>query len=131
MSRVYAIESTPTLVGSVADHRFIADPAELRRWVGAIASGDSARMHRLASMPDWVSAIVADLKGAHGRAFVQVGAEQPPQIHAWAHALNEALGGRGTTFELIEPVAHEPIDQAAALSTLIADMQAGRGLAPS
>ena len=39
MSRVYAIESTPTLLGSVADHRFIADPAELREWVGAIASG--------------------------------------------------------------------------------------------
>ena len=39
--------------------------------------------------------------------------------------MNEALGGRGTTFELIEPVAHEPIDQAAALSALIADMQAG------
>ena len=39
MSRVYAIESTPTLLGSVADHRFIAGPAELRQRVGAIASG--------------------------------------------------------------------------------------------
>ena len=57
---------------------------------------------------------------------MHVGAEQTPQIHAWAHALNEALGGRGTTFELIESVAHEPIDQSAALSTLIADMQAGQ-----
>ena len=67
------------------------------------------------SMPDWVSALIADLKAAQGRAFVHVGAEQPPQIHAWAHAMNEALGGRGATFELIEPVAHEPIDQSAAL----------------
>ena len=26
MSRIYAIEPTPTLIGSVADHRFIAGP---------------------------------------------------------------------------------------------------------
>jgi molybdopterin-containing oxidoreductase family iron-sulfur binding subunit len=125
MSRVYAIESTPTLAGSVADHRFIGGPAELRQWVGAIARGilEDARS---ASIPDWVSAIVADLNGARGRAFVQVGAQQPPEIHAWAHALNEALGGRGATFELIEPVAHESVDQAAALNSLIADMRAGR-----
>jgi MoCo/4Fe-4S cofactor protein with predicted Tat translocation signal len=125
MSRIYAIESTPTLAGSVADHRFIASPAELRQWVGAIAGGilENARS---ASIPNWVSAIIADLKGSRGRAFVHVGAEQPPQIHAWAHALNEALGGRGATFELIEPVAHEPVDQAAALRSLIADMRGGR-----
>jgi len=125
MSRVYAIESTPTLIGSVADHRFIADPAELRRWVGAIATGILENAPT-ASMPDWVGAIIVDLKAAHGRAFVQVGSEQAPQIQAWAHALNEALGGRGSTFELIDPVAHEPIDQAAALSTLISDMQTGQ-----
>ena len=77
-------------------------------------------------MPDWVSAIVTDLRSARGRALVHVGAEQPPQIHAWAHALNEALGGRGATFELIESVGHEPIDQSGALSTLIADMHAGQ-----
>ena len=35
MSRVYAIEPTPTPIGSVADHRFVAGPAELRRIVAA------------------------------------------------------------------------------------------------
>jgi molybdopterin-containing oxidoreductase family iron-sulfur binding subunit len=125
MSRVYAIESTPTLVGSVADHRFIADPAELHRCVGAIATGILENAST-GSMPEWVGAIITDLKAAHGRAFVQVGSEQPPQIQAWAHALNEALGGRGATFDLIEPVAHEPIDQTAAFSTLISEMQAGQ-----
>ena len=39
MSRVYAIEPTPTLFGSVADHRFIAGPNELHRLVGAIGAG--------------------------------------------------------------------------------------------
>ena len=40
--------------------------------------------------------------------------------------MNEALGGRGTTFDLIDPVAHEPTDQAAALRALIADMHGGQ-----
>jgi MoCo/4Fe-4S cofactor protein with predicted Tat translocation signal len=124
MSRIYAIESTPTLVGSVADHRFIAGPAELRQWVGAIASGILENAP-YASMPNWVSAIIADLKGARGRAFVHVGAEQAPQMHAWAHAINEALAGRSNTFEVIDPVAYEPIDQASAFRSLIAAMRAG------
>ena len=41
MSRVYAMESTPTLLGSVADHRFIAAPAELRRMGGRDRERDS------------------------------------------------------------------------------------------
>ena len=39
MSRLYAIEPTPTLIGSVADHRFIAGPNELHRAVAALAAG--------------------------------------------------------------------------------------------
>jgi molybdopterin-containing oxidoreductase family iron-sulfur binding subunit len=124
MSRIYAIESTPTLIGSVADHRFIASPAQLHRSVGAIANVILENAPA-PSAPEWVSAIIADLKGARGRALVQVGAEQAPQIHAWAHAVNEALAGRGTTFELIEPIVHEPIDQAAAFRSLTAAMRAG------
>ena len=124
MSRIYAIESTPTLVGSAADHRFIASPAQLRQWLGAIANGILENAPS-PSTPDWVSAIIADLKGARGRALIHVGAEQAAQIHAWTHAMNEALAGRGTTFELIEPVVHEPIDQPAAFRSLIAAMRAG------
>lgn len=124
MSRVYAIEPTPTLLGSVADHRFIAGPIELQHIVGALAAG-ILRNTPTTSTPDWLNAVIADLKAAHGRALVQVGADQPADIHALAHAMNEALGARGSGFDLIEPVAHEPIDQADALRALIGDMRAG------
>ena len=74
-----------------------------------------------------VGAVIADLKSGAGRALVHVGADQPAEICTYLRiALNEALGARGTTFELIEPVAHEPIDQAQSLRALIADMQAGQ-----
>jgi MoCo/4Fe-4S cofactor protein with predicted Tat translocation signal len=124
MSRVYAIEPTPTLLGSVADHRFIAGPQELQGIAAALAAGILQNTPSVAA-PSWVHAVISDLKGAHGRALVHVGPEQPAALHALAHAMNVALGGRGSAFELIEPVAHHPLIQGDSLKTLIADMRAG------
>ena len=67
----------------------------------------SRRVRRL----HWVAPLIADLQAAHGRALVHVGPDQPAELHALVHAMNEALGARGTTFDLIEPVAHQPVDQ--------------------
>jgi MoCo/4Fe-4S cofactor protein with predicted Tat translocation signal len=124
MSRIYAIEATPTLLGSVADHRFIAPANDFERLVQGLFAA-LVRNERPPSAPPWVEAVVADLKAARGRAFVHVGAGQPALLHAQALAVNEALGGRNLTYELIDPVAEEPADQAAAMRTLIAAMQAG------
>ena len=83
MSRIYAIESTPTLIGSVADHRFIAGPAEIApAWVGRVCGRDPGEC-RAPSMPDWVSAVIADLKAARGRALVHVGPDSLPQSMRW------------------------------------------------
>jgi molybdopterin-containing oxidoreductase family iron-sulfur binding subunit len=54
-----------------------------------------------------------------------VGPDQPAELHALAHAINAALGGRGSTFDLIEPVAPDSTNQADALRSLIEDMRAG------
>jgi molybdopterin-containing oxidoreductase family iron-sulfur binding subunit len=72
-----------------------------------------------------MGAVVADLRAARGRALVHVGAEQPAALHAAAHRVNEALGARGATYDLVDPVVAEPADQSGALRTLIAEMQAG------
>ena len=125
MSRIYAIEPTPTLVGSVADHRFIAGPEDVQRIVTALAAG-ILRNEPTSSAPHWVTPLIADLRAAHGRALVHAGPDQSAELHALVHAMNEALGARGTTFDLIEPVAHQPVDQTGSLRTLIAAMQAGQ-----
>jgi MoCo/4Fe-4S cofactor protein with predicted Tat translocation signal len=125
MSRVYAIEAAPTLLGAVADHRFVAGPAAMHEIVGALAasilSGSSA-----SSAPPWLPPLVDDLKAARGRAFIHAGSQQPAEVHAVVHAMNEALGGRGKTYDLIEPVAHQPVLQSESFAELVADMHAGR-----
>ncbi len=123
MSRVYAAEPTPTLTGSVADHRFIAGPHELHEAVMALAASILEGVPL--SGPDWVGQVIADLTANRGRALVHAGPDQPPETHALVHAINEKLGARGNTLELLAPVAY-PADRAAPLADLVEDMRTGK-----
>ena len=123
MSRVYAAEPTPTLIGAAADHRFIASAAELEGIAGALAD----RVLRAgAGGPDWLAAVVTDLRAHRGRALVHAGPTMSITAHAAVHAVNEALGGRNHTLELIGATEHRPTDHAADMAALLADMHAGR-----
>jgi MoCo/4Fe-4S cofactor protein with predicted Tat translocation signal len=125
LSRIYAVEPTPTLIGAVADHRFIAGPRELQRIVLALADGV---LHGtpVSGVPGWVGAAVSDMQAHRGHVFIHVGPHQPAETHALVHAMNEALGGRGSTYELIDPVEVEPTDQGQSLRDLVNDMHGGR-----
>ncbi len=125
MLRLYVAEPTPTLTGSVADHRFIAGPHELHQIMTALASGILQQSPPSAA-PDWVGEVVADLLANPGRALVHLGPNQHPEAHALVHAINNKLGAPDSTLELIAPVVHSPIDQAASLSDLVKDMRAGK-----
>ena len=125
MSRIYAIEPTPTLTGVAADHRYIASPRDISGIVPALAAA-VIRNETPSDMPAWFAPLVTDLKAAHGKAFIHVGPDQPAETHALVLAMNEALGGRGATYSLIDPVETDSVDQAASLHSLMDDMQAGR-----
>ena len=57
---------------------------------------------------------------------MHVGPDQPAETHALVHAVNDKLGARGSTLELVAPVAHALIDQAASLRELVDDMRMGK-----
>ena len=125
MSRIYAIEPTPTLTGAIADDRFIAGPRDLHRIVMALAAGilhDTS----LSGAPDWMDDVLADLAANHGRVLIHVGPEQPPETHALAHAMNETLGARGRTLELIAPFVQTASPQSQPLDELVNEMRAGQ-----
>ncbi len=67
-----------------------------------------------------------DLLRHRGRSLVLAGERQPPAVHLLAHALNEHLGNVGETVLHTAPIEAVPVDQAASLSELVADMQAER-----
>ncbi len=98
-----AVESTPSLVGARADERMILRPRDVEAFARALAalvvtSEPSDGAHPTAAR------VASALRAAGRRGLVAVGREQPPAVHALAHAINVRLGALGTTVRAIEPV---------------------------
>ena len=121
MSRVYAIEATPTLFGAAADHRFALKPAEIEIALRAIAAtaGAGPAEWRNDERPTWADAVAHDLAAHRGAALVHAGPEQSPTVHALAQAINAALDA---------PVRHiDPVVAVApGLAELVTDMHDGK-----
>jgi len=126
MLRLYAIESTLSVTGARADHRLrvkssaipaIAQTLAAELGVGSGAAGLDGEIAQR------VKLITADLSAAGARGLVVAGRSQPPEVHALALAINQALGALGTTVTL-----HELDDVAwgggEELAELIATMEA-------
>ncbi len=128
MSRFYAAESTPTNTGAKADHRFPMKASQVEAFGRAVANGLGLNAGGTIGGPlAEVAAVVAkDLLAHRGKAVVIPGNNQPPAVHALAHAMNQALGAVGNTVVYTAPVEANPTDQNAALRTLCAEMNAGK-----
>ncbi|BCM17953.1 TAT-variant-translocated molybdopterin oxidoreductase [Mesorhizobium sp. J8] len=105
MSRLYAVESTPTITGAAADHRLAIKPSGAE----AVAAGLNAALTGQTGGagspidPAWMAALVDDLKAAGRNALVIAGAHQSAFVQAAALSANAKLGALGNTVELIEP----------------------------
>jgi molybdopterin-containing oxidoreductase family iron-sulfur binding subunit len=131
MNRLYAIEIMPTPTGARADHRLALRPGRIENAVRRLAAGVGATGAPVApgdpaEVDRFVDACAADLLAHRGRSVVVAGADQPPVVHAIAHAMNQTLGNVGQTVVYTEPVTAAPTDHVTSLGQLIADMSAGR-----
>ncbi len=131
MSRLYVIESTPTITGAQADHRIPMKAAQVDVFARALASavGIAGVAETLSGdLGTYVSEIAADLKANRGRVLICAGAHQPPAVHALAHAMTATLGSAGAAGAISyhAPIEGNPKLQGAALSELVADMNDGR-----
>jgi MoCo/4Fe-4S cofactor protein with predicted Tat translocation signal len=148
MSRLYVVESTPTITGANAEHRWSVKPSEMEKYARAMADGlrgntlsatenNQARVEvRLAptnvednqSTLYWtqLQALVRDLKQNANASIIIVGDEQPPAVHAIAHAMNAALGNVGKTVFYSDPIEANSVDQTQSLRELVGDIDAGK-----
>jgi MoCo/4Fe-4S cofactor protein with predicted Tat translocation signal len=127
MNRLYAIEATPSVTGSMADHRIALRPSEIPNFAGAIAAkiGLSVQSSADPARSQWIDALVRDLQQHRGASVVVAGDPQPPAVHALAHAMNQALDNVAKTVVYSEPIEANPTDQMASLRELVKDMEAG------
>lgn len=129
MNRLYAIECTPTLTGTTADHRLPVKPSEIEGIARAIAQGlgvAGANAGQIkAAHAKFIEAIVKDLAAHRGTSVVIPGEYQPWHIHALANAMNQALGNVGSTVKVGAPLYAYPVDNYASIHDLVKDMSAG------
>ena len=127
MHRMYAIEGSPTISGTMADVRVAAGPRDLAAACHHLAHALGGGGDALPSLPPALARLVADaardLVGARGRALVIAGERQPAAIHAFAAWANGVLAAPQ---DWIAPVDPDPTPHGEGLAALADDMQGGR-----
>ncbi len=106
MVRIYTIESYPTLIGSMADHRAVVKPSKVEEGARALATavgagGDGG--FSFAEAP-WLAALVEELNQNKGASIVLAGRGQSAAVHALAYGINQMLGNVGSTVQFVAPI---------------------------
>jgi len=121
MNRLYAVESTLTLTGGMADHRLRLAFSHLPAFTAAIAAEVlkqiGAPLDEILSLEalstglnvdgGWIKACAQDLVEHSGRALVVVGQDAPASVHQLAARINLALQAPGSTLKYIEGESFE------------------------
>ncbi len=129
MNRLYVVESQFTKTGAQAENVRHRIPVAARD-VAVVACELAAELaHQGLSLPapvpavptgmtkadpEVIRALAADLLAHKGRSIIVVGCQQPPEVHALAAVLNDALGNNGRTVTYYdEPTPQRPTHVAA------------------
>ena len=151
MNRLYVVETTPSNTGAIADHVWEVKPSEFEAAALSIAFAAGVDLYKAgAAQPvlgkegpfaagtsdlgkitpapvlAGIEALVRDLQQHNGASIVVAGENQPPLIHALAHAMNNALGNVGKTVFYTDPIEVNPVDQRQSLRELVDDIDNGR-----
>ena len=130
MNRLYAIESTYTPTGGMADHRLPLRSAQISVLIAALEAkvmGEPLPKADFLGDPEikkFLDALAEDLMAHKGKAVVAVGPQQPAWVHAKAFNINTKVGSLGSTLRFRNvPQGDAGIP---ALATLAAEMKKGR-----
>ncbi len=129
MARLYVAEPTPSITGSMADHRLACSAGEIRSLAQDLVSGLSGSTGSTggqASRNEWLKKVVRDLQANRGAGIVVAGEGQPEDVHLLATRINDALGNIGQTVNYRPSAEARLRGQPASLGDLAADMHAGQ-----
>ena len=121
-SRLYMVESCPSVTGSVADHRKALSPSGVRKLAHELLRAVQGET----SDSLWLRALVRDLQAHRGTSLVVAGRHQPSDVHQIAHQINALLENGGRTVTYTEPTELNPTTQIDSLRELVEDMRAGQ-----
>ena len=105
MSRLYSVESQYTTTGASADHRISVQSSKIAGLAAALATQVKSRLadnnvevdKGLAYRERVLAAMASDLVKHKGHGVIAAGENQPAEVHALVHELNDLLGNNGAT----------------------------------
>ncbi len=138
MSRIYALETRLSEIGSLADHRVAVTASAIPALVALLDARISAARGEAgaqaapsdnalggAEAKKVIEVAAKDLLEHAGQSLVVVGAKHAPEVHAVVHRINVLLGNVGTTLTYLEPA--ESINGGADdLAALVAEMEGNK-----
>lgn len=118
MGRLYSAESSFTLTGGQADHRYRIPASQIlpvavlvAKEIGSLA-GDAGLTSLAESLSGkivpsvfngkWIKECAADLAGAKGAAIVLAGGRQSKEVHLLVAAINKALAAYGPLISIVD-----------------------------
>ncbi|HKZ11797.1 MAG TPA: TAT-variant-translocated molybdopterin oxidoreductase [Rhodanobacteraceae bacterium] len=128
MSRLYVVEPTPSVTGSMADHRLPLASRDTEAFATQLAArlGSGGAADANAAHARWVGAVAKDLVAHRGASLVIAGDAQPDSVHALARAMNASLGNIGRTVDYGPSLLAMPTRGDGSLATLATDMRDGK-----
>jgi molybdopterin-containing oxidoreductase family iron-sulfur binding subunit len=109
----------------MGDHTWVVKPSEFEAIARTIGSAVTSQSTGSTNVP-WLDPLVRDLQQHRGASIVVAGENQPPFIHALAHAMNNALGNVDKTVFYTDPLEVNPVDHRQSLKDLVDDIDNGR-----
>ena len=128
MNRLYAVESMPTVTGTMADHKQPMRASDVENFARGLARAVGLKVDGpdpIEGQDELMLAAADDLKRYGKHSLVIPGEQQPPVVHAIAHMINHKLGSDGTTSKHIQPVEVEPTNMGESIQALAEAMNAG------
>lgn len=106
MNRLYVVEATPSLTGTMADHRWMLPSSSVALFALELAHALDIDPGTTPAAPSGITAkrlqaLRSDLLAHRGRSLILAGESQPPEVHALVHLLNEKLGNTGHTVDYL------------------------------
>jgi MoCo/4Fe-4S cofactor protein with predicted Tat translocation signal len=129
MNRLYVVEGSYSMTGSMADHRLAVRPSEVAPIAAAIAKelGVPGITPTNPPPPDrlaaWITAVAADLRQAGNAGLVVPGVFQSAEVHTLALVINQKLTSFQNCVDYYDPWT-APLG-VRSLAALAADMRSG------
>ncbi len=126
ISRLYAVESTYSPTGVLADHRLALRSDQILTFLlgieAVLANGapPTAQVLGEQRVETFLRAVAADLRSSPGRSVILVGRKQPPVVHAVAARVNALIAG--ATVEYLEDPAPDRPTHGESITQLVRDI---------